>query len=211
MIKRSRIYTGIVLGLFLVVFGYTRLEMWKLRRKALKEFAPFMADQEDQKNALLALGHVDLSPSDLNFAGMEQKLGKPARKESGDFNSTRLGWACGKEHCAIWGSFLVPLGQNITPDAVPAGLIINGPLSGNYSNITAREIRLGDSDEKLVELSKREQYDAHKLYHRASWDKNWELAWGGIDGKVLMLVFVNETVQHSLANRDRPISPKSEQ
>ena len=91
---------------------------------------------------LLALDKVDLSPSDLTLAALEERLRGPVLKRSGDFRTTRLGGVCGKERCAIWATFLVPFGQDIPSNAVPAGLTIKSPGPGLFPNIRIREFRL---------------------------------------------------------------------
>ena len=183
MPKRLSVYGAILLSFVFVLLGYSRLERWKFRQEVLKELGPFLADEEEQKRALLAMGEVDLDPSGLTLAKMEQQLKKSALKRPGDFNSTRLGWACGKERCAIWATFLVPIGQDIPLDTQPAGLIIKSPALGDFQNIRIREIRLGQSDQKLVESFGGGGQRSPKIFRRISWDKNWTAAWTGLDGK----------------------------
>jgi hypothetical protein len=201
--KRLWVCTAALLGLGFVVFGYLRLEEWNFRRKAWKEFGPIIAEEQEQKNQLLALGDVDLNPPDLTFAVLEQKLHKPGLKLSGDFNTTRLGWACGNERCAIWVTFLVPFGQDIPPDAKPAGLIIRSPSLSDYRNIRFREIYLGESDQRLAEVSRDKRSTSRELYHRISWDKDWTVAWGGMNGRVYALVFSNDIKLFNYANERR--------
>lgn len=170
-----------------------------------------LSNDVDQKNALLALGNVDLNPSYLNFAELERKLGNPVQRKSGDFDSTRLGWACGKERCAILASFLVPFGHDIPPETVPAGFIIMGPASGDFPNISVRDIHLGESDQKLAALSQASADGNPKPFRRISWDKDWTLAWGSLDGKVFALVFANDTLQHKLTNSPVHSAPVAKQ
>lgn len=191
-----------------MIFGYVSFENWKFKQKTLKELGPILADEQEQKNELLALGDVDLNPSDLALATLEQKLKRAVLKRSGDFNSTRLGWACGKERCAIWATFLVPFGQDIPPNAAPAGLIIKSPALGDFPNIRIREIRLGESDQKLVELWKG-GVGSRKLFRRISWDKDWTAAWAGLDSKVFELVFTNDTVLYRFASERQSATPSA--
>ncbi len=194
MLKRLSTYIAILLGLACMIFGYVSFENWRFRQETLKELGPILADEQDQKNELLAVGDVDLNPTGLTLATLEQRLKKAVLKRSGDFNSTRLGWACGKERCAIWATFLVPLGQDIHPNAAPAGLIIKSPALGDFPSIRIREIRLGESDQKLVELWKGGGAGSQKVFRRIAWDKDWTAAWAGLDGKVFELVFANDTL-----------------
>jgi len=76
-------------------------------------------DEQEQTAKMSSLGKVDLNPSDLTLAALEQRLNTPSRKLSGAFHTTKLGWICGKERCAIWASFLTPPNQDIPTDARP--------------------------------------------------------------------------------------------
>ena len=118
MLKKLGIFIAVLLGLAFVVCGYFWYGSWKLRQETLEELGPVLAD-EQEKDELLALGEVDLNPSDLTLATLEQRLKTPVQKQPGDLNSTRVGWVCGKESCAIWATFLVPVGQDIPPNTVP--------------------------------------------------------------------------------------------
>jgi len=192
-----------------MIFGYVWFENWKFRQETLKELGPILADEQEQKNELLALGEVDLNPSDLTLATLEQRLKRAVLKQSGDFNSTRLGWACGKERCAIWATFLVPLGQDIAPNAAPTGLVIKSPALGDFPNIRIGEIRLGQSDQKLVELWKGGGAGSQKLFRRISWDKDWTAARAGLDGKVFELVFANDTLLNRFASQRQSAAPRA--
>jgi hypothetical protein len=209
MLKRLRVPFALLL-FFALVYGYFQIQSWRIKQKVLGELGPFLADEQQQKSALLALERVDLNPSTLTLATLEQKLKTPVLKKSGDFNSTRLGWACGKERCAIWATFLVPIGQDIPPDTTPAGLIIKSPTLDNYPNLSIREFHLGDSDQKLVELSKGTVGASSKtLYHRFSWDKDWSAAWSSLDGRVFSFVFANDTLLSGLMHGPQGVAQPS--
>src|SRR5260370_28688250 len=142
MLNRLSTYTAVLLGLAGMIFGYVWFENWKFRQETLKELGPILADEQEQKNESLALRDIDLNPSGLTLGTLEQRLKRAVVKQRGDFNSTRLGWACGKERCAIWATFLVPLGQDIPPNTAPAGLVIKSPALGDFPHIIMGEIRL---------------------------------------------------------------------
>jgi len=207
MFKRLWIYAAILLGLAFLIFGYFWFEDWKFRQETLKELGPFFEDEKEQKDQLLALGEIDLNPSDLTLATLRQKLGSAVKKQPGDFNTTRLGWVCGKERCAIWASFLVPLGQDIPSNTAPAGLVINSPVLGDFPNIRVGEIRLGESDQKLVQLWEGGGTASKKVYHRISWDQDWTAAWGGLDGKVYILIFTNDMLLDRFARESQSATP----
>ena len=209
MLKRLSIYVAILLGLSFMIFGYVWFENWKFRQEMLKELGPTLADEQEQKNELLALGEVDLNPSGLTLATLEQRLKRAVLKQSGDFNSTKLGWACGKQRCAIWATFPVPLGQDIPPSAAPATLVIKSPALGDFPNIRVGEIRLGESDQKLNELWKGSKAGSRKLFRRILWDKDWTAAWAGLDGKVFELVFSNDTLLYRFASEQKSATPRA--
>jgi hypothetical protein len=209
MPKRLSIYAAILLGFAFMILGYVQFEKWKFRQEALEELGPILEDEQEQKSELLALGDVDLNPSGLTLATLEQRLGMAVRKQPGDFNSTRLGWVCGKERCAIWATFLVPLGQDIPLNAAPAGLVIKSPALGDFPNIRIGEIRLGESDQKLVGLWRGGGAGSRKLFRRISWDKDWTAAWTGLDGKVFELVFSNNTILYRLEGERQSDAPRA--
>ena len=207
MLKRLGIYIAILLGLAFVVCGYFWFESWKLRQETFEELGPILADAQERKNELLALGEVDLNPSALTLAMLEQRLKTPVQKQPGDFNTTKLGWVCGKESCAIWATFLVPFDQVIPRDAAPAGLVIKSPALGDFPNIRTGEIHLGGSDQKLVERLKGGGSGSRKVFRRVSWDKDWSAAWAGLDGKVFELVFSNDTLLRRLEIQPQSAAP----
>jgi len=209
MLKRLSTYIAILLGLAFMIFGYVWLENWKFRQETLKELGPILADEQEQKNELLALGEVDLNPSDLTLATLEQRLKKAILKQSGDFNSTRLGWVGGQQRCAIWATFLVPRGQDIPAKATPAGLVIKSPALGDFPNIRIGEIRLGESDQNLVKLWKGSGAGSRKIFRRISWDKDWTAAWAGLDGKVFELVLRNDTLLYRFASERQSATPRA--
>jgi hypothetical protein len=207
MFKRLWIYIATLIGLVFAFFGYTWFESWKFRHEVLEELGPILADEQEQKKALMALGEVDLNPTGMTLATLEQKLMSSGLKAPGDLNTTRLGWACGKQRCAIWSTFLVPFGQEIPPNTAPAGLIIKSPALTDFPNIRIREIRLGESDQKLVELWKGGGAGPRKIFRRISWDKDWSAAWAGLDGKVFELVFANDTLLLRFASERQSAAP----
>lgn len=207
MLKRLWIYIAILLSLALAVCAYFPFESWKLRQETRRELEPTLIDWQEEKNQLLALGEIDLSPSHLTLSKLEQELKTPVLRRRGDFNTTRLAWVCGEEHCAIWATFLFPFGQDIPPDSVPAALIVDSPPLGEFPNIKIGEIYLGGSDQKLVELSRGAVPQSGKQYHWITWDNDWSAAWAGVGGKASMLIFSNQTLLRPLRARHPSAAP----
>lgn len=200
MPKKILAFCAILSGILFLYLGYNWFEDRRWKTELQRDFGPRRADELVQRDALLALGDVDLNPSDLTFAGLQQKLHEPGLKQPGDFNSTRLGWACVKERCAILATFFVPFGQEIPATMTPAGLTISSPSFGEFHNIAVGGVHLGESDEKLAELDQYHKSKSSRRFRRVRWDRNWDVAWVGFNHKVFILVFSNETLQRRFIN-----------
>jgi len=209
MPKKILTCCAILSGIGFVYLGYNWFEDQRWKTELQREFGPRRADELAQRNALLALGDVDLNPSDLTLAVLQQKLHEPGLKQPNDFNSTRLGWACVKERCAIFATFFVPFGQEIPATVTPAGLVISSPSFGDFRNVAVGGVHLGESDEKLVELDQYHESKSSRRFHRVRWDRDWEAAWAGDDGKAFILIFSNVTLQHRFENEQNVAVPKS--
>ena len=96
---------GIPVLSFGLLYAYSWYNVRQIRAQVAKELEPFIAEEIAQKNALESLGNVELSLSDLTVAKAEEKLHQPVLRLPGAQNSTRLGWACGAQRCAIWMFF----------------------------------------------------------------------------------------------------------
>jgi hypothetical protein len=191
---------AILSGIGSLYLGYIWLEGQRWKTELQRDFGPRQADELAQRNALLALGDVDLNPSNLNFAVLLQKLNEPGWKHSGDFNSTRLGWACVNERCAILATFFVPFGQEIPATMTPAGITISSPSFGDFHNIKVGEVYLGESDEQLANLDQYHRPRPPRKFRVVSWDRDWDAAWTGFNHKVHILVFSNQTLQRRFIN-----------
>ena len=208
MPKKILTCCAILSGIGFVYLGYNWFEDQRWKTELQREFGPRRADELAQRNALLALGDVDLNPSDLTLAVLQRKLHESGLKQPADFNSTRLGWACVKERCAIFATFFVPFGQEIPATVTPAGLVISSPSFGDFHNIAVGGVHLGESDEKLVELDQYHESKSSRRFHRVRWDRDWEAAWAGDDGKAFILIFSNVTLQHRFENEQNVAVPK---
>ncbi len=209
MPKKILTCCAILSGMAFLYLGYNWFEDRRWKTELQREFGPRRADELAQRNALLALGDVDLNPSDLTLAVLQRKLHESGLKQPADFNSTRLGWACVKERCAIFATFFVPFGQEIPATVTPAGLVISSPSFGDFHNIAVGGVHLGESDEKLVELDQYHESKSSRRFHRVRWDRDWEAAWAGDDGKAFILIFSNVTLQHRFENEQNVAVPKS--
>jgi hypothetical protein len=202
MLKRIAIYFLGFLALFFLVAGYHWLQERRLRAATRKELGAILSEQIAQKDALVALGDADLDPEHLELADLEQKLHEPRLRQPGAKNTTKLGWACGTEHCVIWASFLVPFGQEI-PQTLPAtGLVLNDPTLSQSRSLGVGGIYLGEPVEQMQKFcQKRGCVSVGK--NRMSWSEEWNFIWADTNGKIELLMFVNEKmIQNASAHVD---------
>jgi hypothetical protein len=200
MTKKILAFCAILSGIGFLYLGYNWLEDQRWKTELQRDFGPRGADEPEQRSALLALGDVDLNPSNLTFAVLQQRLHEPRWKQSGDFKSTRLGWACVNERCAILATFLVPFGQEIPATMAPAGITFSSPSFGEFHNIKMGEVGLGESDEQLANLDQSHQPRSSRKFRVVRWDRDWDAAWAGFNHKVFILVFSNQTLQRRFIN-----------
>ena len=192
MLKRIAIYCIACLSVVFLVLGYFWLKEWPERAKASSELKAFLAEETAQKTTLESLGEVSLDLSDLSLARLEQKLHSPPLRLPGAQNTTRLGWACGGQRCAIWMSFLVPFGQEIAPTVTPAALVVTHPLFTDFNHIVVGGAYVGETVEEMKKFCKQRGYGLPVAKNRISWDKDWSLLWTDKNGKISLLVFANE-------------------
>jgi|SRR6266404_2402592 hypothetical protein len=201
MLKRIAIYCIACLSVVFLVLGYFWLKEWPERAKASSELKAFLAEETAQKTALESLGDVSLDLSDLSLARLEQKLHSPPLRLPGAQNTTRLGWACGGQRCAIWMSFLVPFGQDIAPTATPAALVVTHPLFADFNHVVVGGAYVGETVEEMKKFCKQRGYGLPVGKNRISWDKDWSLVWVDTNGKISLLVFANEKMIRDTAAR----------
>jgi hypothetical protein len=208
LFKRVVIGLCVVLAAALLIVGSISGYLWIKERPQREEMRrdseAFLADLTARRNGLLALGEVNLDPSSLTLAELQQKLHQQSMKKDGSQNSTRLGWACGHESCAIWASFLVPFGQEISSNLVPAALVVMSPPFGDFHNVSFGGVQLGAKVEEMEENCRKRGYGRQNAYHQMSWNKDWNVVWGEVNGKVVSLIFLNEVIlKKAEAERDR--------
>jgi hypothetical protein len=186
------------------IVGYAWIKERPQREEMRRHSESFWADLTAQRNGLFALGEVNLDPSNLTLADLQQKLHQPSVKKAGAHNSTQLGWACGQEQCSIWAFFHVPFGQEISPNLIPAAVMVNPPAYGDFHNVSFGGVQLGAKVEEMEEICQKRGYGRQIAYHKMSWNKDWNVVWGEVNGKVVFLTFLNEEIlKKTEAERDR--------
>jgi hypothetical protein len=192
MLKRIAIYRIGFLSIVFILLGYSWFKERPERAKAARESEAFLAEETAQKTALESLGDVSLDLSDLSLAKLEQKLHQPPMRQPGAQNTTRLGWGCGGQRCAIWMSFPVHFGQQIAPTATPAALVVTHPLFADFNHVVVGGAYVGETVEEMKKFCKQRGYGLPVGKNRISWDKDWSLVWVDTNGKIRLLVFANE-------------------
>ncbi len=167
---------------------------WRQRAKLRGEYAAVLADVTAQQNATFALGNVDLDAEDLTLARLKQKLGQPGLKENGKQGDAGLGWACGKNKCAIWATFPITSTQEIPESMAPSSLLVYPPPITDYPNISFDGVHLDDPETKLVKVSSGRGFKPPKGFHQVSWDKDWDIIWAARGGKITLLEILNPSL-----------------
>ncbi len=176
------------------IVGYAWIKERPRRAESRKQTEALLADSTAQRNGLIALGEVNLDPSNLTLADLQQKLHQPAFKQPGPQNTTNFGWACGVRRCAVRASFLVPFGKEIPPDMTPVALMVTSPLLGDFHNVALGGVHLGDKVEMLREICQKRGYGRQIGYNRVSWGEEWGLMWVEVHGKIIVLVLTDENM-----------------
>jgi len=187
-LKRTALSLLVVLGAYAGVWGYFQWKAQRVRAEVEKKLEPLFK----QSDELAKLGNVDLDPRNLTLAQMEEEFQQPAQKLAGAKDTTKLGWLCGTDQCAIWASFLVPYGQQVPSTAAPVLLLINSPFMQPPHHLAVGGIYLGETGEDIKKFCQTRGYGLEMGKNRISWDKDWSVAWAERDDKISLIVFANE-------------------
>lgn len=205
LLKRVAIDLGVVLAAALLIVGCLAGDVWIRERprtaESRRQAEAFLADLAAQRDGLIALGEVNLDPSNLTLADLQQKLHQTGKRQAGPRNTTTVGWACGEKRCAISASFLVPFGQEIPPNMAPVTLMLMSPLLGDFRNVSLGGVYLGDKVEEVRGICQKHGYGQEIGYNRVSWSKNWNLVWAEVHGKVFVMTLYNETMMKTVEAR----------
>ena len=193
VLKRIVVDLCIVLAILALVVGsvvgYSWLKDRPERAKVRKEVEEFLREQEAINQGLDSLGDIDLQPDKLTLAALEERFHQPGLRQARD-NYTKIGWACGKERCALWFDFLIPAGQEVPPNARPAAILVI--QSSPRHRVAIGGVRIGEPVDEMKKYCRTRGFGNETGFHRITWDKEWILIWGDTKGKVTMLFFVNQ-------------------
>jgi len=174
------------------VWGYFQWQAQKVRAEVEKKLEPLYRESDE----LASLKDVDLDPRSLTLAQLEETLQQPAQKLVGAKNTTKLGWLCGNDQCAVWASFLVPFGQEVPANEAPVLLLVNSPFMQPPHHLAVGGIYLGETGEDIKKFCQTRGYGLEMGKNRITWDKDWSVAWAERDDKISLVVFANEKALH---------------
>jgi hypothetical protein len=181
-----------ILGIPLAFFGVLYAYSWHQRQQAAEQGRKVLADLAGKYEALDSFGDIDLDPSGLTLARLEERFHQPARTLRGAQNTTTVGWACMSEQCAIWVSFLAPPDRKLDPGAVPVALGIHDSRQIRPHRIAVGGIYLGEPIEDAKQFCKKRGYGVELGLNQVTWDKHWKAICAGTGAKVDLLVFANQ-------------------
>ena len=167
-------------------------------RRALGEIRQEIAET----SALAALGDINIDPADVTLKSLNDVLQRSPHEISDHPKNSkfiRMGWACGGDLCTVTAFFLKPPGGQVPLSAPPVELWIGSASFGKPFAGSIGGIHLGDSPEKVIDICRQRGYQPRTRVQRISWDKDWEIAWTEMDGKVSSLVFFNMTLLNRAA------------
>jgi len=194
-LKRTALSLLIVVGAYAGLWGYFQWKAQKVRAEAERQLEPLFKESD----ALEKLGTVDVDPRSVTLAELEEKFQQPGQKLGGAQNTTKYGWLCGGDQCAIWAAFAVPYGQEVAPPATPVLLLMNSPFLQAPHHLAIGGIYLGETGEDVKKFCETHGYGLEKGKNRINWDKDWSAAWAERGGKVSLIVFTNERALRSAA------------
>lgn len=192
-------WMGRVLLTFIVAAAVFAGTFWykgiQKKREQERQARQMIRQDIEEKARLASLGDISIDPSGLTLGKLNDILRQPAHKLTSAATSTRLGWACGGELCAVEAAFPIPPGRDVPSSAAPMLLSASGVGFGKPFQGSIGGIHLGDPVDVVLNVCRQHGYEVKKEPHRISWDKDWEVAWTESDHHtVSSLFFLNRTV-----------------
>jgi hypothetical protein len=187
-LKRTALSLLIILGAYAGLWGYFQWKAQKVRAEAEKRLEPLFKESDE----LEKLGTVDLDPRSVTLAELDEKFQPPGQKLAGPQNTTKYGWLCGGDQCAIWAAFAVPYGQEVPPSAAPVLLLMNSPFMHPPRHLAIGGVSLGETGDDVKKFCEAHGHALDEGKNGIHWDKDWSAVWAERDGKVSLIVFSNE-------------------
>lgn len=193
-LQRTALSLLVIVAAYAGVWGYFQWKAQKVRAEVEKQLEPLFKESDE----LASLKDVDLDLRNLTLAQLEEKFQQPSQKLAGAKNTTKLGWLCGNDQCAIWASFLVPFGQGVPANAAPVLLLVNSPFMQPPHHLAVSGIYLGETGEDIKKFCQARGFGLEMGKNRITWDKDWSVAWAERDDKITLIVFANEKALHDV-------------
>jgi hypothetical protein len=200
-LKRTTLSLLIIVGAYACLWGYFQWKAQRVRAEVAKKLEPLFKESDE----LQKLGTVDLDPRSLTLAELEEKFQQPGLKLAGAQNTTKYGWLCGNDQCAIWAAFQVPYGQEVVPTAAPVLVLMNSPFLQAPHHLAIGGIYLGESGEEVKQFCQAHGFGLEAGKNRISWNKDWSAVWAERDDKVSLIVFTNDkALRNTIALEGQP-------
>ena len=147
---------------------------------------------------MASLGDLSIDLSGLTLGKVNDVLQQPNHRLDSRGSSTRVGWACGGELCALVAAFAIPAGKDLPLSALPIQLAISTIGFGKPFQGSIGGIHLGDSPDTILAVGRKHGYGAIKGNHRLTSDRDWEV-WRTDDCIADLLIFWNMSLLNSLS------------
>jgi len=190
-----------ILGIPLAFIGVVCAYSWHQHQQSVEQARKLLADLAGKYEALDSFGDIDLDPSNLTLAKLEERFHQPARTLHGTENRTTVGWACAGRECAIWVSFLVPPDRRVDREAVPVALGVIDSRKMRPHRIAVGGIYLGEPKEDAKQFCKKRGYGIEIGRNQVTWDKHWKVVYSGTGEKVDLLIFANQDLMKDYTNQ----------
>ena len=191
MIKRVAVY---LLALIVVAVAAWYFGVYRPTSEARRSSRDYLKRIDDQEKSLAALGDIRIDPKDLSYSKLIAVLGQPKETVKGPHRSTRDGWACRGEGCAIWAFFLTPDEGSMPVTAPVLALRIAPPgLNPNPHILSVGGVIIGEPIDQLAEIARHKTHSADRSPNRAAWDANWDVIWTAENERITSLYFLNMT------------------
>jgi hypothetical protein len=187
-LQRTALSLLVVLGAYAAVWGYFQWKALKVRAELARKLQPLLKEGD----ALGELPDTDLDPKSLSLAELKEKFHDPGQRTDGARNTTKIGWLCGGNSCAVWASFLVPFGQEVPLTTAPVALLVNTPYLQLPHHLAIGGIYLCETDEDVKKFCQMHGRELVAGKNRINWDKDWSATWAERDGKISLILFANE-------------------
>ncbi len=195
-----------IVGILLALYGIAYALDWYTLRPARLEARKTLAELEARENALVLLGDIELDPTDLTFANLEEILGPPDLTSGEVQNTTKAGWACAGKDCEVWASFLTSPGQQILPAQVPATFIVR-EFRKSAHRISVAGVYLGESVENVKQFCRENGFESEG--HEIIFDKHWKIMYGEWGNRVIRLLLVNQDALRNHLSKKSPTPLKN--